>query len=136
MVLVGVMVGAAGHALALTFTEFPLPTRPLAITTGPDGARRFTLLDNAIGRITTAGVVVTEYAVPGGPLGITVGPDGALWFTEQLGPKIGRFSFPALRVFPATNTAASGQQGGPFSQRSRPRRASTFEIRNSISTVL
>jgi len=36
---------------------------------------------------------MTEFLVPtanSGPCGITAGPDGALWFTEELGNKIGR----------------------------------------------
>jgi streptogramin lyase len=37
----------------------------------------------------------TEYAVPTAksqPFAITAGPDGALWFTENIGTKIGRIS--------------------------------------------
>jgi hypothetical protein len=51
------------------------------ITTGPDGAVWFTsITDNAIGRITTAGVA-TRFKMNAGtfPDGITAGPDGALW---------------------------------------------------------
>jgi streptogramin lyase len=62
------------------------------ITAGPDGALWFADGgNNAIGRITTAGIV-TEYPVtsPGSnPVGITVGPDGNIWFTENATDKIG-----------------------------------------------
>src|SRR5258706_4225506 len=59
--------GVAEHALAVTFTEFPVPTvdgGPWSITTGPDGALWFTeSFANKIGRITTAGVI-TEFPIP------------------------------------------------------------------------
>src|SRR3954468_11372646 len=69
---------------------------PNGIAAGPDGSLWFVEFNNnAIGRITTAGVV-TEYPLPddqfkGGsqPNGIIVGPDGNLWFTEFNGHKIG-----------------------------------------------
>src|SRR5438128_2059168 len=40
-------------------------------------------------------VTFNEYPLPTGnsqPYGITGGPDGSLWFTEQLGNKIGRIT--------------------------------------------
>jgi virginiamycin B lyase len=103
-------------------TEFPVPTSnsgPMEITTGSDGALWFTEANTGqLGRITTAGAI-TEFpatASASEPFSITTGPDGALWFTEAQGNKIARFSFtPALRVSPASNVAASGPQGGPFS---------------------
>jgi hypothetical protein len=101
-------------------TEFSVTgnNNPFGITTGPDGALWFTEeeIGNAIGRITTAGVI-TEFPVPTGnsfPMGITMGPDGALWFTEENGNQIGRLSLFSLQLTPATNIAASGPQGGPF----------------------
>ena len=54
------------------------------MTFGPDGALWFTILaSDAIGRVTTSGVV-SYYTGPtiGGPAGIAAGPDGALWFTN------------------------------------------------------
>ena len=70
-----------------------------SITSGPDGALWFTLGDNSIGRISTAGAV-TLYRDLGidGPTDITAGPDGALWFTNTetgvIGhpPSIGRIT--------------------------------------------
>jgi virginiamycin B lyase len=92
--------GLAGRALALTFTEFPISTdsRPVGITTGPDGALWFTepYLDK-IGRITTKGTI-REFKMPRGStlpgsLGnITQGPDGALWFNDFTVNKIGRIT--------------------------------------------
>ena len=40
---------------------------------------------------------ITEFALPtqgGIPYQITAGPDGNLWFTEELGNKIGRITVP------------------------------------------
>jgi virginiamycin B lyase len=103
-------------------TEFPVPTAksgPFGITTGPDGALWFTEANTGqLGRITTAGAI-TEFpatASASEPFSITTGPDGALWFTEEQGNKIARFSVtPALQVSPASNIAATGPEGGPFS---------------------
>jgi virginiamycin B lyase len=85
-----------------TVTTFNLPTAatlPWGIAAGPDGALWFTeKLGNAIGRITTAGVVTNEYPIPevngiyAGPRGITRGPDGAMWFTAWDGGRIGRIA--------------------------------------------
>ena len=72
-------------------TKYPLPFSgkpafadskgPYGITLGPDDALWFTeIRGNAIGRITTAGVI-TEYPLPfpgSSPYAITTGPDGAL----------------------------------------------------------
>jgi streptogramin lyase len=64
--------------------EYPAAGDGCAITAGPDGALWFTEnAANAIGRITTAGMVKT-YPLPtpnAFPCGIAAGPDGALWFT-------------------------------------------------------
>ena len=66
---------------------------PQQIVKGNDGALWFTEKgSNAIGRITTTGVV-TELAVPTAgspPCGLTVGLDGTLWFTELNGNRIGK----------------------------------------------
>jgi hypothetical protein len=43
------------------------------------------------------------------------GRRGSLWFTENLGNKIGRLSIPGLQVSPATDITASGTQGQAFS---------------------
>jgi virginiamycin B lyase len=85
-----------------TPTMYDLPaaaTDPWGIAAGPDGALWFTeRLGNAIGRITTAGVVTNEFPIPevngihAGPRGITRGPDGAMWFTAWDGGRIGRIA--------------------------------------------
>src|SRR5258708_5690346 len=101
-VLLWVVVGVAGHALALapTCIEFQIPTTdsvPTGITAGPDGALWFSEeFKNKIGRITTDGVI-TEYPIPtpdSNPGDITTGPDGGLWFIEQsgFGNQIGRIT--------------------------------------------
>src|SRR5258708_33157406 len=95
IILLWAVVGVARHALALTFTEFPLPgpgRTPGSITTGPDGALWFTEPGaNKIGRITTAGAV-TERPIPTAnsrPAAITQGPDGPLCFTGSPASTIG-----------------------------------------------
>src|SRR6266853_2015858 len=89
IVSLSAVVGAAEHALALTFSEFPIPTAnssPNDITAGPDGALWFTeFFNNKIGRITTSGTI-TETSIPTAmsfPQGITKGPDNNLWFVES-----------------------------------------------------
>lgn len=93
-------------------SEFEIPTpdaNPDDIVAGSDGALWFTeAIGNRIGRITPAGKIV-EYTIPLaanetrgmvfpprgrtlGPRGIALGPDGALWFTEELGGRVGRVS--------------------------------------------
>jgi virginiamycin B lyase len=68
---------------------------PFSIVGGADGALWFTeFFGNAIGRITTAGIV-SEIGVPtpnAQPDGITAGPDGAIWFTERQAGNIGRLA--------------------------------------------
>jgi virginiamycin B lyase len=71
-----------------------VPTWPIDIAVGPDGALWFTSSHGgvSIGRITTTGRITryksTALRAPGA---ITVGPDGALWFTN--GPKsVGRIT--------------------------------------------
>jgi virginiamycin B lyase len=80
-------------------TEYPgAGDQPSAIAAAgpPDGALWYTEsgpASNAIGRITTGGVITNHFplATPGAePSDITRGPDGNLWFTEFLGSKIGR----------------------------------------------
>jgi hypothetical protein len=61
---------------------------------------------NAIGSITTAGIII-EYNLPAAasyPNGITPGPDGTLWFTEEGGNRIGEAVFvtAVLSVTPAS----------------------------------
>ena len=74
-------------------TEFsqgiPAGSEPFGITAGPDGNLWFTDEGtNAIGRITTKGVI-TEFPIPNPngvsstPKSITTGPDGNLWFTSS-----------------------------------------------------
>jgi virginiamycin B lyase len=74
-----------------SLSEYSVPTgsSPYEIAVGSDGALWFTESDpnngNAIGRMTTDGVVTNIYSlVPYGleqPEGICLGPDGAIWFT-------------------------------------------------------
>jgi uncharacterized repeat protein (TIGR01451 family) len=98
LILLGVSLYQARIALALSITEFPVPTPgglSIGLTTGPDGNLWFTeLVSNQIGRITPTGIV-TEFPIPSAissPGEITTGPDGNLWFTEQNGNKIGRIT--------------------------------------------
>ena len=93
--LLSVVAGVRGHALAVTFSEFPIPTAnssPNDIAAGPDGALWFTEAQaNKIGRVTISGTP-TEFTIPtpdSAPFNITTGPDGALWFTEFFGNKTG-----------------------------------------------
>src|SRR5258708_26739215 len=88
-VLVWMLVGVAERAMAVTFTEFPVPTvdgGPWSITTGPDGALWFTeSFANKIGRITTAGVI-TEFSLPKANSqrpGITTEAPGAVLFSDD-----------------------------------------------------
>jgi virginiamycin B lyase len=117
-VLLWAVGGIAGHALAVTFSEFPVPstsapTSPESITAGPDGALWFTDSDS-IGRVTTDGVI-TKFSIPttdSGPDGITSGPDGALWFIEALASKIGRITtVGAITEFPMPTANVSAQGG-------------------------
>jgi virginiamycin B lyase len=70
--------------------------QPSAIAAAPDGALWYTEsgpTSNAIGRITTGGIITNHFplATPGAePSDITLGPDQNLWFTEFLANKIGR----------------------------------------------
>ncbi len=80
-----------------TITLFPLPNPNdylymSGISTGPDGNLWFTYQDfttnaNAIGRMTTGGVVTLTptLSANSGPTDITAGPDGNMWFTEAIG---------------------------------------------------
>jgi streptogramin lyase len=81
-------IGFAKTAIAQAIQEFPIPSMPLGIATGPDGALWFAE-DSApykIGRITPAGTI-TQFPLPFptllGARGIAVGSDGALWFTDS-----------------------------------------------------
>ncbi|MDB5040836.1 MAG: lyase-like protein [Candidatus Eremiobacteraeota bacterium] len=93
-----------------TITEYMVPGAVandlVGIAAGPDGNVWFTEAgSNAIGRITTAGVVST-FPIPtagSNPVSITGAPDGALWFTQPGTGQVGRmttqgvvteFSFP------------------------------------------
>jgi hypothetical protein len=75
-------------------------SRPLSITTGPDGNLWFTEeVGNRLGRITPQGVV-TEFPVgSGGNFGVTeiaAGPTGDLWYTGSSTNVIGRVSLDPL----------------------------------------
>jgi len=59
-------------------------------------------------------VTINEFSVPtanGAPVGITRGPDGNLWFTEQLGNKIGRITTGGVVTEFPIPTAGSGPYG-------------------------
>ena len=62
-------------------------------------------------------VSFTAYAVPTSnaqPFGITTGPDGALWFTEQIGNKIGRISTAGeITEYPVPDGFLVGITAGP-----------------------
>ena len=76
-------------------TTYPLAHYPGSITAGPDGALWFTYpADDAIGRITTTGVVTSYYTSPSisDPYTIAAGPDGALWFINTGNNTIGRIT--------------------------------------------
>src|SRR6266849_9953615 len=79
-----------------TITEFPgLTGAPFWIVTGPDGNLWFTETSNAVGEMTTAGVLVGEFPLPISGSGldqIASGADGSLWITEFLGDRIGKVS--------------------------------------------
>src|SRR5258708_36899147 len=100
IVLLSAVAGVGRHALAVTFSEFTIPTAnsgPNDITAGPatDGALWFTEAQaNKIGRVTTSGTT-TEFTIltaSSTPFNITLGPDGALWFTESVANHIGRIT--------------------------------------------
>src|SRR6266853_749628 len=117
IVSLSAVVGAAEHALAVTFSEFPIPTAnssPNDITAGPDGALWFTEgTANKIGRVSTSGVI-TETTLPtpdSGPANITPGTDGALWFTEFFNNKIGRITTSGTITETTIPTAMSFPQG-------------------------
>jgi len=69
IVLLSAVAGVGGHALAVTFSEFPIPTAnssPNDITSDPssDGALWFTEAQaNKIGRVSTSGMT-TEFTIP------------------------------------------------------------------------
>jgi virginiamycin B lyase len=93
--------GADGSGYAIgritaagTITTYPVAQFPAWIAAGSDGALWFTYGTNAIGRITTKGVVTNYYADPSisQPGDIAAGPDGALWFINQGNNTIGRIT--------------------------------------------
>ncbi|HEY5095407.1 MAG TPA: hypothetical protein VII69_09850 [Candidatus Eremiobacteraceae bacterium] len=72
---------------------------PFDIAAGADGNLWFTFRSpstNAIGRITTSGVVTlfTNGLTPGDPAvhDIATGPDGNIWFTEEFSNKVGKIT--------------------------------------------
>src|SRR5262249_11366550 len=96
-------------------TEFNLPNNHYGpdIKAGPDGSLWFPEWGgNAIGQVSTDGVLIKDYPVPtrdSNPHAVTVGPDGNIWFTEAASNKIGRLRAPADRFqITATPNAVSG----------------------------
>jgi streptogramin lyase len=99
-------------------TQFPVGSQsygPWDIVVGSDGNLWFTYRDNnttnAIGRITTAGVVTlfTSGLSPGDVAvhDITEGPDGNVWFTEEFGNRIGSCT-PSGTIVEHSNGITSG----------------------------
>ncbi len=96
-------------------TNITLNSRPLGITSGPDGNLYFTEpLAGKIGRITTNGVISEAVVSPGTtqPTSITTGPDGALWFTQGASNALGRivtsnFTNVIQLSLPPNNTAGA-----------------------------
>jgi virginiamycin B lyase len=95
------------------------PFDSFAIVAGPDGALWFTegydgpqnyeypAGFQAIGRMTTSGMV-TSFPTPSIFLGgITVGPDGAIWFTEPGSNSIGRLTLAGVMTHYPLPTAGS-----------------------------
>ena len=95
--VLGVWLAAARPTRAApTITSYTDPTMhsPTHIAAGPDGALWFTNGSaNAIGRITTTGLVTTyPSALISGADHIAAGPDGAMWFTNYSSNSIGRIT--------------------------------------------
>jgi virginiamycin B lyase len=67
-----------------------------------------TLRETGLGFATVRESPVTTASAQ--PWGIAAGPDGAMWFTEQCGNKIGRFSGSVTNEFPIPTTLSSPQQ--------------------------
>jgi virginiamycin B lyase len=90
-------------------TIFPLSEYPGSIATGPDGALWFSYPDNnAIGRITTSGVL-SRFTAPSisDPGAVATGSDGAIWFTEA--GAIGRITTAGkVTSFPISGFPADG----------------------------
>jgi virginiamycin B lyase len=69
--------------------------------------------------IAAAQIAIGEYPVPtalSNPQGITAGPDGALWFTEDIGNKIGRITTAGVITeypVPTANSGPGGITAGP-----------------------
>jgi virginiamycin B lyase len=72
-----------------------------------------TLRETGLGFATVRESPVTTPASE--PWGITAGPDGAMWFTEETGNKIGRFSGSVTNEFPIPTSGSSpeGIAAGP-----------------------
>jgi streptogramin lyase len=108
-----------------TITEYAVPSATAGdlqgIAPGPDGNLWFTeFSSNAIGRITTGGVVST-FPIPSagsGPGSITGAPDGALWFTQSATNQVGRMTTQGVVTefsFPAGQNTQSAIVAGPQS---------------------
>jgi virginiamycin B lyase len=76
--------------LAVTVTEFPVPSSTVQVAAGLDGGIWFALSGGKIGRTTPSGEMTTFDV--GAPLtgGMAVAPDGAIWFTSAY--QIGRLA--------------------------------------------
>lgn len=110
-VLAGVL--GAATANAQQFTEFPTSSNPNGIAAAQDGTLWFTMMNDKVARMTTAGVI-TEFSVPTAnslPAFITAGPDGNMWFTELAGNKIGKITpSGAITEYPLPNAASKPQR--------------------------
>jgi virginiamycin B lyase len=94
-------------------TEYAVGTAVGYLTNGPGTTTMYFTepVANAIGNITTGGVVGTAVPIPTAnaqPLGITTGPDLNVWFTESTVAKIGQLNpttgtITEFPISPATN---------------------------------
>jgi len=92
----------AGHVLAGTFVEYPMPTHeatPIAIAAAPDGTIWFTVGSaDWIGRLPggAKGSGTIERLPTGGdnldPIGLAIAADGSAWFTDIVGRSLARIT--------------------------------------------
>jgi virginiamycin B lyase len=78
-------------------TEFPVPgVGPVGAAFTGNGALWVTgFTSNELVRLTTDGRITARFPIPtpeSGATGLTAAPDGTLWFSQQVGHKIGRLA--------------------------------------------
>lgn len=117
--------GKIGTVKTTSFTttglkEYPVtwaPSHPAFISRGPANDTLYFTdpAQNAVGSITTSGVVAGPYAIPSAnanPQGLAVGPDNKIWFAENGTGKIGILD-PAAPLNPMTEIALSSAAASP-----------------------